>query len=88
MEPVSLNAGSAIARIIVARRAQIRARIAFAVFIVGAFHIYTGLAAAIAWAAVYLCLQLLEFFAFRRIAEDRADSTGRRNTRRRSCDEH
>lgn len=76
MEPVSLNAGSAIARIIVARRAQIRARIAFAVFIVGAFHIYTGLAAAIAWAAVYLCLQLLEFFAFRRITEDSTLSRG------------
>lgn len=76
METASLHTGSATARIIVARRAQIRARVAFAVFIVGAFQIYTGLAEALLWAVIYLSLQLLEFFGFRRIAEDSTLSRG------------
>ncbi|CAN5153414.1 hypothetical protein BH11PSE4_BH11PSE4_05480 [soil metagenome] len=80
MELASEQAGSDIAHIIVARRAQIYARIGFTVLIVGAFHVYTGLAEAMQWATVYLSLQLLEYFSFRSFTEDSNLSRGSQAT--------
>jgi predicted signal transduction protein with EAL and GGDEF domain len=69
MDTVLDDIGSPAARIIVARRAQVRIRFGFAVIIVGIFHIYTGPALALQWAALYLGLQTLEFFVFRDVTE-------------------
>jgi predicted signal transduction protein with EAL and GGDEF domain len=76
MELASHQTGAEIPRIIVARRAQIFARIGFAILIVGAFHVYTGIALAIQWATVYLSLQLLEYFSLRSFTEDSKLSSG------------
>jgi EAL domain-containing protein (putative c-di-GMP-specific phosphodiesterase class I)/GGDEF domain-containing protein len=67
MEPANLQTRSAIARIIVARRAQLPIRVGFAVLMVATFHIYIGMTEAMQWAAVYLGLQVVEMAAFRSI---------------------
>ena len=64
------------ARIIVARRAQLRVRFGIAALIVGVFHLQTGLVVALLWAALYVSLQLAESFIFRRVDEQRSVSPG------------
>jgi EAL domain-containing protein (putative c-di-GMP-specific phosphodiesterase class I)/GGDEF domain-containing protein len=67
MDTATRDTGSTTARIIVTRRAQLRIRLGFAVVIVGVFQLQTGLSVALAWAALYVSLQTLEFFVFRRV---------------------
>src|SRR5260221_8378583 len=67
MDTATRDTGSTTARIIVTRRAQLRVRLGFAVVIVGVFQLQTGLSVALAWAALYVSLQALEFVVFRRI---------------------
>jgi predicted signal transduction protein with EAL and GGDEF domain len=69
MDTALAEIGSPTARVIVARRAQVRLRFGFAVIIPAIFHIYTGVVPALIWAAAYLALQTLEFVAFRGITE-------------------
>ena len=65
----SLAHSATTARIIVARRAQLRVRFGLAALIVGVFHLQTGLAVALLWAALYVSLQLAESVIFRRVDE-------------------
>jgi len=69
MELAPPEIGPTPARMIVARRAQLRVRLGFAAVIVGVFAIQTGFVVALTWAALYVGLQILEYFSFRRVGE-------------------
>jgi EAL domain-containing protein (putative c-di-GMP-specific phosphodiesterase class I)/GGDEF domain-containing protein len=76
MDTVIPDAGSSTARIMVARRAQLRVRLGFAVVILAVFQLQTGWLVALAWAATYVGLQTIEFVSFRRVRASQTLSPG------------
>lgn len=72
MEPSLSDLRPSITAIIAARRTQLGVRISSAALIVGIFQLQTGVRGAFAWGAIYLGVQLLEYFTFRKVDESRS----------------
>jgi EAL domain-containing protein (putative c-di-GMP-specific phosphodiesterase class I)/GGDEF domain-containing protein len=69
MDSVDGYTGSALARVIVARREQIRARIVICVAAAAFFQMLTGTVPALIWAAVYISFQAGEYILLNHVTE-------------------
>jgi EAL domain-containing protein (putative c-di-GMP-specific phosphodiesterase class I)/GGDEF domain-containing protein len=67
MSVASHESELAIARAIVARREQAHVRVGLCVVLAIVFHVFSGIAAAVIWAAAYCGLQALEYLVFRNV---------------------